>query len=491
MLKHIIRRALLLFPLILLICFSPSASAERPSDAAKKGEIPACSCTLETSGEPEKYDPVPVDVGTVYIGLDYGSGTVEDASFVNESGEGFAIGYYDAERQFHPLAKIPAAELRVRAERNWYLLFDEIYSNAKDAAAAVAGRWGRSLIREGAYRAALGPFDSREEVEFLITRYGFSGQPWHERALCVYDGQNIPRYFSTDLDEPAVCALSNGKAQTRYRGERYYGGFRLRVEEDLRLTVINAVELEDYVKGVIPYEMSPSWPYEALKAQAVCARTYVVYNRSAYEEDYGFDLTDDTESQVYRGLNGANAVTDAAVDETAGLFVRWHGELCEVYYFASDGGATEDGAGIFGSDRPYLAGKTDPFEAKLNLLDTRWARWRSGEEIAWRLKQRGYEIGTVVRIEPVYSELGNVIAMSYYDENGVCVSLEHRDSYTLLILDNCRFTVEADEDGFLFRGVGWGHNCGMSQWGANAMAGLCGYDAEDIVEFYFTGATIG
>ncbi len=491
MLKRVIRRALLLLPLMLLICFSPSASAERPADAPKKGEISARSCELETDGKLDEYEPIPVDVENLYIGLDYGDSAVKDAVFFNESGLGYELGLFDEERQFLPMSVIPGSELKVRAEYDWYLMLDEIYPTSDSAASAAAGRWGRSLAWEGSFRVLLGPFDTTEEIARLQNYFGFSGEAWHERALAVYDGENTLRCFYTDRDELAVRARADGKARTWYRGERYYGDFLVRAGEDRRLTVINAVGLEDYVKGVIPYEMSPSWPYEALKAQAVCARTYAAYNLGAYEEKYGFDLTDDTESQVYRGINGADAVTNAAADETAGLFVRYHGELCEIYYFASDGGATEDGALIFGSERPYLAGKTDPFEAKLNLLNTEWERWRSGEEIAWRLGQKGYQIGTVVRIEAVYSELGNVIGMNYYDESGACVSLQHRDSYRPLALDNCRFAVEAEDDGFWFRGVGWGHNCGMSQWGANAMAGLCGYDAEDIIEFYFTGATIG
>ena len=90
---------------------------------------------------------------------------------------------------------------------------------------------------------------------------------------------------------------------------------------------------------------------EALKAQAVCARTYAVYNQNAYEA-YCFDLTDNTESQVYRGTTWATERTDAAVDATRGELVRYEGEVCEIYYFAADGGATEDGRYVFDTDRP-------------------------------------------------------------------------------------------------------------------------------------------
>ena len=95
------------------------------------------------------------------------------------------------------------------------------------------------------------------------------------------------------FDDPAVFALlpenSGGKPSFRFDGNSYYGGVRFTAWESGRINVVNYVELEDYVKGVIPYEMSSSWPYEALKAQAICARTYVVFNQNAYEE-YDFDL---------------------------------------------------------------------------------------------------------------------------------------------------------------------------------------------------------
>ena len=259
------------------------------------------------------------------------------------------------------------------------------------------------------------------------------------------------------------------------------------------MTVINAVELEDYVKGVVPYEMSASWPYEALRAQAVCARTYVVYNLNSYEE-FGFDLTADTESQVYRGVLQANELTDTACRSTAGQYVRYRGALCEVYYFASDGGATEAGLNVFGSDRPYLAGKTDPFEAAVDYTLESWTLYRDGETISAMLAREGYEIGRVVRIQPFYSELGNVIAMTYWDEAGKSITLSGRDSYSPIRMNNCRFevTMSDAEDGpvFIFQGSGWGHNCGMSQWGARAMAEVYGYSAEDIISFYYTGAYI-
>ena len=78
-----------------------------------------------------------------------------------------------------------------------------------------------------------------------------------------------------------------------------------------------------------------------------------------------------------------------------------------------------------------------------------------------------------------------------YSGTGNCLDLETRDSYSPLYLDSASFSVEPEDDGFRFDGKGWGHNCGLSQWGANAMASVYGFSADEIIGFYFTGAYIG
>ena len=287
-----------------------------------------------------------------------------------------------------------------------------------------------------------------------------------------------------------IALLPDNGGPVIFRGNSYLGGFRITPWDESAMIITNYVALEDYVKGVIPYEMSSSWPFEALRAQAVCARTYVVYNQNKYEE-FDFDLTGDTESQVYRGVTYATDLTDRAVDSTKGQFVRYRGEICEIYYFASDGGKTEDGKNVFGSERPYLAGKTDPFEEAVDYTGKSWTIYRDGWDLMNRLQLNEVEIGVVTDFVPKYSELGNVIAVTYTDESGSSVTLSGRDSYAFVRLSNCRFKVQKEDELFVFSGSGWGHNCGMSQWGAKAMAEVYGYNCDDIIRFYYTGAYVG
>lgn len=158
---------------------------------------------------------------------------------------------------------------------------------------------------------------------------------------------------------------------TRLNGEyRYYGDFELRqaYNKPGYITVINFVGIEDYVKGVIPYEFSVAWPAETLKAAAVASRTHIMslVNSSAYSQ-YGMDLVDVDGTQLYRGRGITNseshyAPTDAAVEATSGLYLTYGGSLCVAAFSACNGGMLKSSAEAFGVNYPYLIAKADPYE---------------------------------------------------------------------------------------------------------------------------------
>jgi SpoIID/LytB domain protein len=136
----------------------------------------------------------------------------------------------------------------------------------------------------------------------------------------------------------------------------YRGAIELSAGPVGGLTAVNAVDVEGYVKGVVPAEVPATWPGEALKAQAVAARTYALATQGL--------LFPDTRSQVYEGLDAEAARSDAAVDATARRVVRYHGRIAITYFFSASGGHTEDVENVFyGSPRrPYLRGVKDPFD---------------------------------------------------------------------------------------------------------------------------------
>ena len=416
--------------LVLLFLFSPlSAFADDISIPERKGTAPAEAAWLDEQfdADPAAYENPPVAVHTVRIGLSFGASSAEEAVFRDPKGLGFRYGYYDETRAFHELGTT-----------------------------------------------------DQELVTLCPTWY-------NETGLMLLAGDNGALLCLTE--EPAL-AIESLSGETGYGEHRYRGGFECRRQQDDTMIVVNVLDLESYVKGVVPYEMGGDWPFEALKAQAVCARTYVVYNQNAYPE-LGFDLTDDTECQVYKGFAWANARTDAAVEETAGQVLRYRGEICQIYYFAADGGYTEDGALIFNAEHPYLTGKRDPFEAEVDFAFRRWALTFPAETVTFRLGQEGYEIDLIVDIIPERSRFGNVIALRFVSESGQELRLAGRDCCKPLRLYSHCFSISRDKDGaFVFTGSGMGHNCGMSQWGARAMDEKHGYTYRQILAFYYTGAYV-
>ena len=415
--------------LCIFLLLTPTAFASEPSIPDRKGIAPAEGDWLDGQfdADPSTWENAPLPVHTVRIGLSFGASAVPEAIFRDTKSQGFRIGYYDDDRVFHELDRV------------------------KQELIVICPSW------------------------------------YSDNGLMLLSGENGALLYLTPNPFLAIECLSG---DTGYGENRYAGGFECRRQADDSMTVINVLPLESYVKGVVPYEMGAGWPDEALKAQAVCARTYVVYNQDSFPEE-GFDLNDNTECQVYKGLAWASAVTDAAVDATAGQVLRYRGQICEIYYFAADGGYTEDGALIFDADRPYLLGKPDPFEAEVDFAYRRWTLTFPAEDVTLRLQQEGYEIDPIVDIIPERSRFGNVIALRFVSESRQELRLAGRDCCKPLRLYSHCFNISRDkDDAFVFTGSGMGHNCGMSQWGARAMAEKYGYTYRQILAFYYTGAYV-
>ena len=141
-------------------------------------------------------------------------------------------------------------------------------------------------------------------------------------------------------------------------GRPYRG--RISVSSDAKLVqVIDTVGLETYLKGVVPAEMPSAWPPEALKAQAVAARSYALANVTTGR---AFDLYGDTRSQVFAGVKAENAATNAAVDATKGQVVLYNGTVADTLFFSTSGGRTASAAESTGLAVPYLVPVADPYD---------------------------------------------------------------------------------------------------------------------------------
>jgi stage II sporulation protein D len=153
-----------------------------------------------------------------------------------------------------------------------------------------------------------------------------------------------------------------GRAQNGVTSGRYRGNLEIRPAAIGGVSAINALDIESYVQGVVGGEMPPSWPAEALRAQAVAARTYAL---ATSQDGDGFDQYADTRSQVYDGISGETATTDAAVAGTKGEVVVFAGKPIVTYYFSTSGGRTENVENSFlgAAPAPYLVSVDDPFDA--------------------------------------------------------------------------------------------------------------------------------
>ncbi len=274
------------------------------------------------------------------------------------------------------------------------------------------------------------------------------------------------------------------------------------------------VYIEYYLYGVVPYEMSSSWPAAALCAQAVAARTYTL-NRMQGRTAYIYDLVDTSSDQVYNGYTGSQSNATRAVDATRGIVIMNNGKLSGTYYTASNGGQTEAVANIWGSKSyPYLGVKDDPFDLanpnsnrrKLVIYGDFYHAEQNSTLRSILLEKARSLYGSsvsITRIESVtphspkydapsrlYTKLDFEVMLS----NGRAVTLtfsifdelESQLNMSINSGKNELWYVERDGSSFILRAGRYGHGVGMSQRGAQQMANM-GYTYDQILGFYFEG----
>ncbi|MGQ0761622.1 MAG: SpoIID/LytB domain-containing protein [Acidobacteriota bacterium] len=179
------------------------------------------------------------------------------------------------------------------------------------------------------------------------------------REVIAFAGGLSPLHSSAPL---TFASTDEKSAPVRFNDKPFRGRIEVFANRRGSLTVVNVIGLEDYVKGVVPNELSfPA--LEALKAQAIAARTYALKNRDQFASE-GFDLLPTTRSQVYGGLTTETTLTTRAVDETRGIVATYHGEPINALYTSTCGGRTEDVENIFNDAVPYLRARECTAELK-------------------------------------------------------------------------------------------------------------------------------
>ena len=256
-----------------------------------------------------------------------------------------------------------------------------------------------------------------------------------------------------------------------------------------RLLVVNHVPLEDYLGGVLPREMAPSWPLEALKAQAVAARTYALYHMLLRRSD-AYDVLSTTSSQVYGGSEKDYPAVRSAVDATRGLVLADHGRLALTLFHANSGGRTESLEDIWGGRIACLSSVDDPFSK--NYSGDSWEKTMPSQEIAAAFDQFGIAAGAIKNIAPVERSASGRIKKLKITAQQETFFLSG-NSFRLIVgpgkVKGTNFTVQKENAEFVFKGSGYGHGAGMSQWGAYGMSKK-GYDFKAILGHFYPGTHI-
>ncbi|PIV18499.1 MAG: hypothetical protein COS41_04220 [Elusimicrobia bacterium CG03_land_8_20_14_0_80_50_18] len=277
----------------------------------------------------------------------------------------------------------------------------------------------------------------------------------------------------------------------RVNGRAFRGGIILRKDGSL-LSAINEVEVEDYLRGVLPRELSPAWNEDALKAQAVVSRTYIMANLGRFAKQ-GYDLTSCENSQVYGGLDCEQNTTSEAVRATAGEVLKYRGEIARVYFHADAAGHTESPEFVWGSSEPppYLKGRREP--ARNETPYSSWEYEIGFEELARVLEKNDYKTGRIKRVVARgKTGAGRVKNFMLYSETGK-TEIKSGKFRTMLGGRNIKSTkiqnIINGRKSVVFKGSGWGHGVGMSQWGAKELAEK-GWDYKKILRLYFPGTRI-
>ncbi|HOK53840.1 MAG TPA: SpoIID/LytB domain-containing protein [Armatimonadota bacterium] len=270
----------------------------------------------------------------------------------------------------------------------------------------------------------------------------------------------------------------------------YHGKIEVKLNDD-KLSCVNIVDLEDYVRGVLPSEMPSTFHLEALKAQAVAARTYAWNSRGRHGKS-GFDLCDSTDCQVYHGAAYEKPSTSEAVKQTAGQVLVYNGKLISAQFCSDCGGITKSGG------QAYLSSVVDrPAQGDCDYCEHKGHTWSKSWPVA--------EFEKI--LAKTYSDLGGLkdISVTDTDETGRVTDLSikaDKGSRTIsgtrlrtmlgnTVIKSTIFSVKIEDGNVIFEGKGYGHGVGLCQWGANGMASEPhNHTYDKILKHYYTDVEI-
>lgn len=325
-----------------------------------------------------------------------------------------------------------------------------------------------------------------------------------------------------------------------FNGRIFRGTLELALDDAGDLIVVNQVDTRLYLASVVGSEIPLGWHPQAQSAQAIAARTYLLTRLGRHR---AYDIEGDVRDQAYEGFGKETPETLRAVDRTKGLVATYDGRPIEAFYSANAGGMTEDSENVWGNRLPYLRSVPSPWDAAANnspwgQTSWQWTKELTAPQLGEQLRRRGIDVGepTAIEIRQTAASgrvleaaiigtsgarsVGKDITRTYFGlrsslftvakkAGGEIEKVGYLDAeriqtmnelgarvidlgYRISRVDGEHASYEIVSyyyrlpDRFVFRGRGFGHGIGMSQWGMQGMA-LAGKSAEEMLRYYYTG----
>lgn len=506
----------------------------------------------------------------VRVGISYDESAPSNVTL--KSKHGFNIGYYDENKFIHLMDFSGYSSLIVRKDdyyntslkpldtKNgasmgpYHVQIGDPYDSLGDALTVLASirkEYPNCYVSiDKGYKVWTGAFVTESDARGFIDKFN----KINNRKL-KFVNSNGRRVIVNDVEGKILFAFNTDGLQLNFKslaeiegsnlvninGVNYRGEVIFNRHDGGNLIVINNIDIDKYLYGVLPKEMSGDWPLEALKAQAIAARNYGIVNIGKHNE-LGFDICDTIDCQVYGGYDIEKPRCNEAVEKTKGIAITYEDKLITPFYHSNSGGRTEDSENIWSITLPYIRGKEDRYS--LDAPHSNWSIAFTKSDVKNALSKQGIDIGNIKDMYPTeYSQNDRVTKMMYIGSKGKIEIPKEKTramfgyytlksmQFTMNIPDSFFVTSDMDDkpnkhsirdmeiatkgsikklgnindlhiydgekmfkpkkstDKFLLTGKGWGHGLGMSQWGAKKMAEE-GLNYKDILEFYYTGTKV-
>jgi len=399
------------------------------------------------------------DSDYIRVGIFYGNNALPTANLQNRDGSGYRVGYYSGDR-FVSVGQLSEERITVCKDMNFYHSNAAFYENnisgstlvgayhlqpkvtygsfAEASAAASAFPYGFPAYINGKYVIRFEFYSKQAYAQADAPRFGdvsvVGGSPTCYTVVDTVTGEILFEY--DDQGDTCLGIMPDitgiGDPVTWFKGYCYHGGFQYNRRNGNDITVVNVVETDRYVAGVLPYEFVCSGGLESLKAGAVAIRTFAKSVNK--HKNLGFDVCTTTDCQVYHGVySGAEAdkVYEAA-QSTSGECVYYNGDLAQTTFYAANGGATETAGNTWGMDYPYLVAQNDPYEQSISFSSQTWSYVVTPAQVRNFLRNYHYSCGEIVSVEVTeLTEVGNVNRVEFRDVNGKVITLT-KDNVRLL-----------------------------------------------------------